>query len=342
MTGRTKRVTIRTVAEDAGVSVAAVSKVLRNSYGVSTQMRERVEASMAKLEYRPHMAARGLRGKTYTIGLLQNDLRNPYLPNIFDGVFEGFQGTGYLPLLGVGQSREPLETALINAMIDRQMDGLIIIAPRLSGERIEQFAQQVPTCVVAHHYPDEEAFDTANFNDQHGAALAVNHLLSQGCRNINMVSQALPEQGVSNVIQQREVGFRTAMEHHGFRWKESLIHHGPFDQDATGQMIRKVLSRPDRPDGLFCWSDMVASQVFAAARELNLTVPDQLAVVGYDNTYDDQLRPYGLSSLNQSGHTLGLEASRLLLSRIEGRSIAEHKLFEPELIVRQSSLRKQP
>lgn len=179
MAGRSKRVTIRTVAEDADVSVAAVSKVLRNSYGVSERMREKVQASMNKLGYRPHSAARGLRGKTFTIGLLQNDLRNPYLPTIFDGIYEGLKGSGFQPLLGVGQSAEPLETALINAMIDRQMDGLMMVAPRLPSEKIEQFAREVPTCIIAHHHPGEDAFDTVNFDDRLGARVAVQHLIDQ-------------------------------------------------------------------------------------------------------------------------------------------------------------------
>lgn len=338
MTGRAKRVTIRTVAEDAGVSVAAVSKVLRNSYGVSERMREKVQASMNKLGYRPHMAARGLRGKTFTIGLLQNDLRNPYLPTIFDGIFKGLEGSGFQPLLGVGQSTEPLETALINAMIDRQMDGLIMVAPRLPGEKIEQFAREVPTCIIAHHHPDEDAFDTVNFDDNLGARAAVRHLIEQGCQSIVMLSQALPEPGVSNVIQQRELGFMDAMGVVCEQPSEAIV-HGFFDAASTDTLIRELLQRPNPPDGLFCWSDMVATQVFVAAAEIGLRIPEDIAVVGYDNTYDDQLRPFGLSSLNQPGYQLGVTAAQLLLSRIEGRSEAEHKVFSPELIVRASSLR---
>ncbi len=341
MNGRTRRVTIRNVAEDANVSVAAVSKVLRRSYGVSDAMREKVEASIKRLGYRPHMAARGLRGKTYTVGVVQNDLRNPYLPNIFDGIFEGFDGTGYQPLLGVGQSQEPLETALINAMIDRQMDGLIMIGPRLPSQRIDTFARQVPTCVLAHHCPEEQAFDTANFDDQMGARLAVSHLVEQGCRRVVMLSQALPEPGTSDVIRQRELGFRQGLKHHGFDASSGLLHYGEFDPGATEAVIRDLLTKGNqRPDGLFCWSDMVALQVFEVARELGIRVPDELAVVGFDNTFDDRLRPVGLSSLNQSGHQLGLEAARLLLERIEGRAEPVHTLYEPVLVVRSSSRRR--
>src|ERR1700754_1232863 len=99
-----ERVTIRTVAEDAGVSVAAASKVLRAAYGVSDALRQRVRASMQKLGYRPHAAARGMRGQTYTLGFLIPDLHNPFFADILAGVNDALERTQYLPLLGVSQS----------------------------------------------------------------------------------------------------------------------------------------------------------------------------------------------------------------------------------------------
>ena len=128
---RSGRVTIQIVAEDAGVSTAAVSKVLRDAYGVSAALRARVEASMARLGYRPSAAARGMRGQTYTLGLLLPDLHNPFFSDIMAGVNEALVRTQYQALLGVGQSAESLEHALVDAMIDRQMDGLVLISPRM-------------------------------------------------------------------------------------------------------------------------------------------------------------------------------------------------------------------
>lgn len=340
MTSRSKRVTIRTVAEDADVSVAAVSKVLRNSYGVSERMRAKVEASIKKLDYRPLMAARGMRGRSYTVGVLQTDLRNPYIPDIYDGIYEGFEGTGIQPLLGVGRSMVPLESALINSMIDRQMDGLILISPRLSHPEVDHIGQQIPTCAVAFHPGDDKCYDTANFNDQGGARLAVEHLLDQGCRNIHMLSLELNEPESTNVIRQRELGFLNALAELTQVPLDGRLHFSQFDVDQTRARVRELLSAPNRPDGLFCWSDMIAVHVFAEARDLGLQIPKDLAVVGYDNTYDDQFRPFGLTSLDQPGQQLGKEAARLLIERIHGRSKSKHSVFEPELLVRGSSQHK--
>ena len=337
MTSRSKRVTIRTVAEDADVSVAAVSKVLRNSYGVSERMRAKVEASIKKLGYRPHMAARGMRGRSYTVGVLQTDLRNPYIPDIYDGIYEGFEGTGIQPLLGVGRSMVPLESALVNAMIDRQMDGLILISPRLSHTEVDHIGRQIPTCAVAFHPGDDKSYDTANFNDQDGARFAVEHLLAQGCHNIQMLSLELDEPESTNVIRQRELGFLAALDELTEVPLDGRIHYSQFDVDQTRARVRALLDGANRPDGLFCWSDMVAVHVFAVARDLGLRIPEDLAVVGYDNTYDDQFRPFGLTSLDQPGQQLGREAARLLIERIQGRNESVHSVFEPALHVRGSS-----
>ena len=168
MVGRKKigRVTIRNVAEDAGVSVAAVSKVLRDAYGVSAALRAKVEASMKKLGYRPHAAARGMRGQTYTLGVLLPDLRNPFFADIMAGVDEALQRTQYQPLLGVGESAPTTERALVDAMIDRQMDGLILIAPRIALGELEKIADFTPTVAIGLHFPQAPKFDTVNNDDE--------------------------------------------------------------------------------------------------------------------------------------------------------------------------------
>ena len=148
-----ERVTIRTVAEDSGVSVAAVSKVLRDAYGVSNSLRAKVQASMARLGYRPHAAARGMRGQTFTLGILLNDTRNPFVPDILDGVNTALSRTQYQALIGMGQAMAPIETALVDAMVDRQMDGIIMIGPRMSPRELAVVAARIPTVAIAHHEP---------------------------------------------------------------------------------------------------------------------------------------------------------------------------------------------
>jgi DNA-binding LacI/PurR family transcriptional regulator len=341
MAGRTKnaRVTIRTVAEDAGVSVAAVSKVLRDAYGVSAALRAKVQASMLKLGYRPHAAARGMRGQTYTLGVLLPDLRNPFFADIMAGIDEALVRTQYQPLLGVGQSATTTEHAVIDAMIDRQMDGLLLIAPRLPSEDLVKIARSVPTSVIGIHLADASEFDTVNNDDQLGGALVVRHLHEGGYRNIAYFSLDMPPPAEGVTVNLRESGYRATMRELGLS-KHIRVVVAPQTPREIQVAARHLLQSRSRPEALFCWTDFVALEVLSVARELGLAVPGDLAVVGYDNTSYCDLAQNALTSIDQSGQVLGLQSARLLIERIKGRSAAEHFVVTPRLVGRASSRAK--
>ena len=132
-----RRVTITDVAARANVSTAAVSKVLRNAYGVSPAMQARVPEAMTELGYRPHAAARGMRGQTYTIGVMIPDVRNPFFPEIIEGLTGHLAGTDYQVLLGPGGAETASQVRITDAMIDRRMDGLLLIAPTWPQRQLE-------------------------------------------------------------------------------------------------------------------------------------------------------------------------------------------------------------
>lgn len=327
------RITIRDVAEDAGVSVAAVSKVLRDAYGVSDALRAKVQASMQTLAYRPHAAARGMRGQTYTLGVLLPDVRNPFFADIMSGVNLALERTQYQPLLGISQSTE--EMALIDAMLDRQMDGLLLIGPRMSPTVLEEVAHRIPTGVIGFHMPGAKHFDTANNDDVLGAELAVRHLAETGRRHITMLSLVAPP-NAEVVTLERERGYRQAMVATGLGKYINVVGADQTVRDIQ-TALRHVLRSRQAPEALFCWTDFVALQALSVARELGLSVPDDLAIVGYDNTSYCDLAQNSLTSIDQSGQVLGLQAARLLIERIKGREQGEHFVVTPRLVVRRSS-----
>ncbi|WP_108395847.1 LacI family DNA-binding transcriptional regulator [Devosia submarina] len=327
---RAGRVTIRDVAQDAGVSVAAVSKVLRNAYGVSDSLREKVLLSMGKLNYRPLASARGLRGRTYTLGLLLPDLRNPFFADIFDGVNSALARTQYQAMQGISVHANEL----VDAMIDRQMDGLILIGPNEVASRLSDIANRVPLVLIGHHEPVDNLFDTVNNDDQLGARLVVRHLHAQGHRRIAMMSLAK----ASTVITQRELGYRLEMMEQGLGTAINIIRCSQVLRDVQ-VAVRKLLESPHRPDALFCWTDLIAIEAISVATELGLSIPQDIAVVGYDNTMYCDLAQNRLTSVDQSGELLGLQAARLLIERIEGRTEAEHFVVTPRIVARASSRR---
>jgi LacI family transcriptional regulator len=331
------RITIRTVAEDAGVSVAAVSKVLRDAYGVSEGLRAKVQASILKLGYRPHTAARGMRGQTYTLGFLLPDLHNPFFADILAGVNTALERTQYQTLLGVSESATSIELALIESMVDRQMDGLMLIGPRMATADLVQVAARIPTVLIGHHPIPESNFDTVNNDDRLGATLVVQHLVAMGYRNIAYLSQRLVDTEQLMVTTQREIGFRAAMQELGLAKNLQFVQADQTSRE-TQSAARHLLQSRNPPDAIFCWTDFIALEVLSVARELGLNVPGDLAVVGYDNTSYCDLAQNSLTSIDQSGQVLGLQAARLLIERIKGREQAEHYVVTPRLVARRSTL----
>ncbi|MBI4921944.1 MAG: LacI family DNA-binding transcriptional regulator [Devosia nanyangense] len=335
------RITIRTVAEDAGVSVAAVSKVLRDAYGVSEALRTKVRASMSRLGYRPHAAARGMRGQTYTLGFLIPDMRNPFFSDIFAGVNVALERTQYQTLLGVSESATSIEMALIEAMIDRQMDGLIVIGPRMMSQDVMQVAARLPTVLIGHHATPGANFDTVNNDDRLGAELVVQHLAAAGYSHIAYLNQQVTDAEQTMVTTHREIGYRQAMKDAGLG-KHIQVFQALQTSRETQGVVRHMLQSRNRPDAIFCWTDFIALEVLSVARELGLSVPGDLAVVGYDNTAYCDLAQNALTSIDQSGQVLGLQAARLLVERIKGRDQAEHFVVTPRLVARASSSPRRP
>lgn len=326
-----KRVTILDVAKDAEVSFAAVSKVLRNAYGVSEALRQKVNASIGKLGYTPNTAARGMRGgHTYVIGVIFPDMRNAFFADILAGMSAALEQSPYQMIQGIAQ--HSTEMALAGSMIDMQVDGLIIVGSITETEVLSALGERVPTVLIGHHMPGTANCDTVNNDDAQSGQIAVRHLVDRGFRDIAMLSLGTVN---GSVIRLREGGYRAAME-------EAELTPSVERTGASLPEIRigarSLLER--RPEAVFCWTDYVAMEVISVAAEMGLAIPGDIAVVGHDNTLHCELSQNALTSIDQSGAHLGQEAARLILERIEGRSEIARVLVHPRLVERQSSRRQ--
>lgn len=329
-----ERVTIRTVAEDAGVSVAAVSKVLRNAYGVSESLRANVQESIDRLGYRPSTAARSMRGRTHTVGILLVEMANPFLPALVGAINKVLADAGYKSLMGVGEAQLKIETSLIDSMVDFRMDGLILIAPRISGKQLERFAAQIPMVVVGHHEANSMVFDTVNSNDVEGAKLAVKALIEAGHRDIHMISLPRHPHSEIDVYHHRETGYLAAMQEAGLGSHAKVLRSSEKSPAKEIELRDIVASRC--ATAYFCWSDIHAVALFGAASAAGLRVPADMAIVGYDNSPLAALPPLSLSSIDQNAEAIGITAAKALISRIAGRTTAEHTLMAPRLVRRAS------
>lgn len=333
---RTKRVTIRHVAARAGVSTSSVSLVLRAAPGVSADTRKRVAAAMAALDYHPLAAARGMRGKTFTIGVLVSDLRNPFFGILIDGVIAAVSDTGYEPLVGPGGTSASSQARMVQAMRDRQMDGLILMAPHLPEDELTEIGKSVPLVVVGRHGAPTDLYDTVSGDDELGSKLIVDHLVGQGHRRISYIAhRSTGADDHRRAEMKREQGYTNAMLTHGLGDFVDVI---PAEWSHAGgrHAAEVLLSRNRLPTAVHSGADVSALGLLDGLGARSSTT-ERIAVVGYDNTATAALPSISLSSVDNSGMALGSEAATLLLERIEGRTRAVHVMREPSLIVRSTS-----
>lgn len=285
------------------------------------------------MRYRPNFAARMMRGRSYTLGILVSDILNPFFSEIVSGINKALAGTPYQSLLGVSNSAVGVEQALIDSMIDRQMDGLIFIAPQMDPSHLEDVGAGINTVVIGHYQPSGQNFDTVNNDDHKGAELAIRYLHELGHRKIAHMSHIYVVD--ASVASHREIGYRDTMQALGLseHIEVSRCEHSPRARDVA----RQVLDRRDWPDAIFCWTDANATETLSAAYELGIDVPDQLSIIGYDNSPLCDLATINLTSVDQSGVRLGQIAGELFLERMAGRADARHITVEPRLQVRGST-----
>ncbi|MEU6251352.1 LacI family DNA-binding transcriptional regulator [Streptomyces sp. NPDC047043] len=335
-----RRVTIVDVARHAQVSTTAVSKVLRNAYGASPEMRAKVRRAIDELGYRPHAGARGLRGQTYTIGVMLPDIRNPFFPEILDGITASLEATEYQVFLGPGCNGEKEEARVTEAMIDRGMDGIILVAPVSSRAHLERVAASVPTVVVGRH-GKSPVYDTVADDDIEGAALVVGHLAGLGHRRIAHIEhhETDPTRLAEMPNARRADGYRRAMRAHGLEECIDVVSTS-YTQDGGHRGAQELLARTPRPTAVFAGADIVAMGVLQAFTEAGLSVPGDISVAGYDNTTFAAFGPISLTSVDQAGREMGRNAVRLLLERIadRGRPSAQVTL-SPTLVPRRTTAR---
>lgn len=331
-TGAAKpKATIIDVARRANVSKSLVSLVMRGAPNVSAPRREAVLRAAAELGYRPNALARGMRGRSYTIGVLLSDLHNPFFAEVVDGIEEGLASTEYRALLGSGGRDPDRESRTIDSMLDRQMDALVLISPSIPPAGISAVARRVPVVLIGGRIEDD-ALDYVVNDDFAGAGLAVDHLAGLGHERIAHVSG-----GDGPGAEDRRRGYEERMEKLGLGKHVRVVTGSYTDTGGYGATKRLLRSAP-YPTAIFAANDLAAVGALTAAREAGLSVPGDLSVVGYDNTYLAALSRVSLSTVDQPRLEMGSRAVALALQRVEsGRAEPRREVLAPRFVARATS-----
>ncbi|MEU9479903.1 LacI family DNA-binding transcriptional regulator [Streptomyces sp. NPDC048191] len=301
--------TIRDVAERAGVSKSLVSLVLRGSGPVSPGKRDAVLRAARELGYRPNAAARSLsEQRTRTVGVLLDDLRNPWFVDLLDGLNSPLHAAGLRMLLADARLNRRMGHDLAEPFLDLGVDGLVIVGTVPDAGGLGALARRMPVVVAGARESRPEGVDVVAGDDERGARLATEHLLGLGHRRI----AHLAGHGAVGALRRR--GFEAAMRAHG---AEPVVEPGDLTEEGGYRGTVRLLSRPERPTALFAVNDMACVGALSAAGQLGLRVPGDLSVVGYDNTSISRLRHVWLTTVDTAPYEIGRRAARCLLSRFE-------------------------
>lgn len=320
------------VAERANVSRALVSLVMNDSPQVSETKRRGVLRAAEELGYRPNLMARNLaQRRTNTIGVLVDDLRNPFFGAVVDGIETAAEERGFRILILNGRRSTRREKTAVETLLQFQVEGLALLGPRLSDDELERIGAAVPTVAVASG-DALPGVDTVTTDGRLGAKLAVAHLVGLGHTRIMHID------GGANVSShERRAGYLQAMRAAGLG---DLIdvRAGGDDEAGADAALEGVTAGNGGPTAVFAFNDMVAAGVLDRLSSVGATVPGDVSVVGFDNTFIAGLGRLSLTTVHQPSPAMGSMAVDALFERMGGsRADPVRRTLAPELVVRSTT-----
>ena len=334
-----RAVTIRDVANKAGVSVTTVSRVLNGKDDISEATSQKVLAVVEELGYASSLAARGMRSRrTNLIGLILHDVASLYSQEIMRGVNQAIAGidkdliiytSGGLDRENVAQ-HERYYVALLNGSIT---DGAIVVTPTAT-----QFTTHAPLVIIDpnNEAPDYPAIIATN---QEGALAAMSYLTDLGHRRIGHIAGEMKLISASQRLQ----GYKDGLAAAGISLNEDLIEMGDYTTETAVICARKLLSLRERPTAIFAANDVSAIGVYQAARELGLQIPGDLSVIGFDNLRDAAHLNPPLTTIDQSLEKMGTMATEMIVELVKGKPLPinpaeEGNLYKipTKLVIRES------
>ena len=336
--------TIRDVAKLAGTSVSAVSAVLngkrRHNIRVGEETRQRIHAAAAQLRYVPNPLARSLvTRKTGVLGLvfpysISFTDRNPFCTEVMTGVFKAVVRARYNIMLHTAVEDELLEGDGFG-LLDPRVDGLILALQTAESPIMERCLREPFPCVALVARPHSEAVCVVNADDRTGGRLATEHLIRLGHRRIAHLA------GYSPIIttEWRKQGYLAALEAAGIAPDPALIQRADFRSDYGYQAMERLLNLPrtQRPTAVFAANDLSAEGALEALRERNLRAPEDMAVVGYDDTWFATMTQPKLTSVHMPIDEMAMRAAEMLITLVEGGEVVDNQPVLPvSLTVRES------
>jgi DNA-binding LacI/PurR family transcriptional regulator len=327
-------VTLHELAKAAGCSVSTVSRALTvGPHPVNDATRERIIALANQLGYRPNMTARGLKmDRTFTIGLVVYNIASPFTPVLIRGIQEYLKQHDYFSIIISTDWDPDLESEAVHQLISRSIDGVIFV---------ESWRDEVNPTLDLANKPYVYVYRLFNGNyansvlldDRHGARLAVEHLVNLGHRRIAFINGP---QGWNSSIE-RLAGYRDVLAQSGIPYDPALVAEGNWEVQSGYPATKKFLAMADRPTAIFAANDFMALGAIYTIQDAKLSVPEDIAVVGYDDRDIASFSKPTITTICPPGFEMGRLAAQLMINRLENQAEIQDPIrVQGKLIIRES------
>jgi len=322
------------IAKETGFSISTVSRVLSNStYSVSEPIREKVLRVAERMGYEPNIAARSLRtDRTNTIGIIVDDLLSPFTPPIVRGIQDYLNEHGFLSLIVNSDWDPDQEQTAIKTLLSRPVDGIIFVeySHQTNSDVLERSNKPH---VFVHRLFGSPIKNSVVPDDYYGAGLATEHLIHLGHRRIGYING--PENW--HTCRARLSGHQDTLARYNLTFDQSLIQPGDWEMESGYTSAKNLLKQNERPTAIFAANDAMALGAIYAIQDAGLNVPQDMAVVGYDNrNFTKTVRPR-ITTVSMPVIEMGGVAAELLLKQLaEGRKEEEEIKVKGQLIIRET------
>jgi LacI family transcriptional regulator len=340
-----RHITLHDIAQRCGVSIATVSAVVNGAEWVTEATRDRVQRAVNDMGYHPNQFARGLKKQEgHGVGVVVSDLTNPFFTQIVRSLSLAVHDAGRSLSLCDSDHRHDLGEANLRMLVEGQVAGLIVVGDSVPQDALRAFVRQrprVPVIVIEREYAIPQV-STLLVDSELGAFTATMHLAERGCRRIAMITG--PSSGAGSATygrMQRYEGYKRALRACGQTLDQELVVEGNFRYEGGRDAMRRLLALRRRPDAVFSANDMMGVGAMSAIRDAGASVPDDIALVGFDDVPITTLVQPALTTMAMPLREFGASAARLLEQQLAlgGEHSPVRLAFSAELVVRASSLR---
>lgn len=335
-------VRLKDIASDLNLSKMTISKVLRGQTDISAETKARVLQRMRELNYRPNISARSLRtGNSYSIGLVLPTLADHFFAEVAKGLVETVRAAGYGLLISSSEEDAEIERHEIELQLSRQVDALIVASVQESAEFFTALGEQKAPLILIDRKLPSFTSHFVGLRDQDIGYAAAEHLIQSGCRRPAYLRG--PRTAAGDL---RYSGYLAALHEHKVLFRPGLV-------IETSEMARseyrrgydsivRLLMKSGRPDGVMCYSDLLAVGVIDGALEKGLKVPEDVAVIGCGNLPSTREMRVPLSSVDLSGYEAGQRTAKLALRALSAKGVTADRnlMVSPRMVVRRSSQRQ--